>query len=165
MRFRFEHVFSAPPQTVAAALLDPRYQRSLSGIGALAERSLVLQAEGPNGRVERTVRCVLDLQLTGAARRLIGDHPPAFREHAVYDPDSLSWEWWIEPEVAAELLDARGSIELLADESGCRRIVAGELAVRVPFYGPRVEQVVVEGLRTAYDEEARLLSKWLEQPL
>lgn len=159
--FAFAHRFDADVGRVAAALLDEDYQRSLDGIEPLETRRLLDQTEQPGGLVVRRTRCVLGVDL-GAAKKFLGNAEPAWVEVATWDPGKLRWEWVILPEVAAELLSAEGAIELHADDGHTIRRVSGDVRVRVPLYGGRVEGVVVQSLERAYGEEADRLAAWLE---
>lgn len=161
MDFELSHHLPFEPGAVAAALLDGGYQASLSGIGGLKQRTVLSQEAGPDGTVVRRTRCVLDLELGGPVRRLVGDGEPAWVEEATWHPGELRWVWEVEPEIGAELLEARGAIELRAGGGGTARRVHGTVVVRVPLYGGRVESWIVDGLRRAYDEEAERLAAWL----
>ncbi len=158
--FAFSHRFDAPVGDVAAALLDEGYQRSLDGIKPLKKRELLQQVES-DGRVLRRTRCVLGTDL-GAAKRFLGDAEPAWVEEAVWDPSRRVWDWVIRPEVAADLLASAGSIALNEEGLTTIRRVSGVVKVKVPLYGGRVENMIVNNLRQTYGEEAARLAKWLE---
>lgn len=161
MRFDLAHVFSAAPQEIASALLDPSFQASLSDIGSLADRT-VLSQEEKDGRIVRRVRCVLDIDIKGPAQKFLGEADPAWVEVAEWHDEEMTWRWHVEPEVAAHLLEARGTMKITpADEGGTLRSIEGDVKVKVPFYGGKVEGWVVEGLEHAYDEEAQRLADWL----
>ena len=162
MDFAFEHWFEAPPEVVAEAILDLDYQDSLDDIDVLAGREVLHQEERTDGRVERRVRCILGIDM-GAAKRFIGDGDPAWIEEATWDPESHKWEWKIIPEVAKDLLTASGYIEIDGSEEESVRIVSGNVKVKVPLYGGKVEAIIVRGLESAYSQEAELLSDWLSK--
>ena len=161
MDFEIRHSFETDVETLSSVLLDEDYQHSLDDIAALKERKLLSQREEADGRVHRRVRCVLDIKLSGAAKRLLGDSDPAWIEEAVWHPEEHRWEWVIHPEVAEELLDANGVIHIDDSDGGTNRIVAGRVKVKVPLYGGRVEGWIVEGIEHAYDAEATRLAEWL----
>lgn len=161
MEFETSHSFDAAPVEVAAAMLDEEYQHSLSDVGQLEERKLLEQGTNRDGRVVRRVRCVLDIDLSGTAKRFIGEGDPAWVEEATWHEDRMQWDFVIEPEIAGELLDARGTIGIKAEGEGTVRTVRGNVKVRVPFYGGKVEAWIVKGLSDAYDEEAGRLEAWL----
>ena len=142
-------------------MLDEDYQNSLADVGQLEERELIEQKTDGDGRVVRRVRCVLDIDVSSTAKRFMGDGDPAWVEKATWHQDEMRWDFVIEPEVAGELLHAKGTIGIASNGSGTVRTVSGKVKVRVPFYGGKVEGWIVKGLTDAYDEEAERLEAWL----
>lgn len=160
MEFEVAHEFEAPLGQVAAAILDPAFQESLSDVGRLADRK-VLSQEEEGGHIVRRTRCVLDIDISGPAKKFIGNGDPAWIEVAVWDEDRSIWDWHIEPEVAGELLEAQGTTELKESAEGTVRVILGTVRVKVPLYGGKVEGWIIDGLESAYDEEAQRLADWL----
>ena len=164
MDFEISHDIPAPLQAVADALLDEEFQRSLSDLGALADRELLKQKQLSSGHVRREVRCVLDIQLNSTIKRFVGDGDPAWVEESEWDPETFTWTWDIHPEVGRDLLDAQGNTVLEANGADAtRRKVHGTVKVSVPLYGGKVEGIIVEGLERAYEEEAKRLKAWVER--
>jgi hypothetical protein len=161
--FEFDHSFEAAPDEVAGVLLDEEFQHSLKDVGMLEHRELLSQDDSSDGTVVRRTRCVLDLHLTGMAQKLLGNADPAWVEEATWHPDENRWDWVIHPEVAADLVDARGSIFIEPDGDGALRRVVGKLSVKVPIYGGKVEKLVVDGLEDAYRDEASRIEAWIER--
>ena len=161
--FEISHEFEASAEEVAEALLDENFQDSLHDLGSLELREVLDQQERKDGTVLRRTRCVLDVQITGAAQKFLGDQRPSWVEEAIWDPAGLTWTWTIVPEVAAELLDARGTISIEDDGEAAVRTVTGTVKVKVPLYGSKVEGWIVNGIEAAYEEEADRLADWLEQ--
>jgi hypothetical protein len=160
VEFEVVHEFEAGVDEVAATLLDHDFQASLKDIGALAGRE-VLSQEEKDGLIVRRVRCILDIDVNGVVRKFIGDSDPAWIEVGTWNPEGSTWTWVIEPEAAADMLHADGRTELLPSERGTIRKVIGNVKVRVPLYGGKVEGWIVDGLERAYDEEAVRLEEWL----
>jgi Protein of unknown function (DUF2505) len=162
MDFEIKQVVAFDRPSVAEAILDEGFQKSLADIGHLRERTLLSQEERPDGTVERRIRCVLDINVSGVAKSFIGDGDPAWVEVAIWDPETHTWDWEIEPEVAQDLLQASGRIILESDGDATNRVVEGKVKVRIPLYGGKVEGWIVDGLERAYQEEAERLNEWLE---
>lgn len=160
VRLTLAHTFDAAPDQVAKALLDPGFQSSLSDIGALAERRVLSQEKTATGAVRR-VRCVLDVEMNGVARRFLGTGDPAWVEVAVWDAAAMEWAWHVEPEVGGDLLDARGTTSLRPAGKGTEKVIEADVRVKVPLYGGKVEGWISDGLRHAYDQEADRLAAWL----
>ncbi|MDQ4064857.1 MAG: DUF2505 domain-containing protein, partial [Actinomycetota bacterium] len=129
VRFDLVHHFPVSVDDVAAALLDPEFQSSLSDIGALKERTVVSERHEGNGRVVREIRCVLALKVSGAAKSFLGDSEPAWIQEETWDPGSRTWTWVVRPEVAKELLTAHGSTLVRGDDTKAERVVTGEVKV------------------------------------
>lgn len=163
MDFEIAHEFDASAEEIAEALLDEDFQESLHDLGSLETREVLVQEERPNATVLRRTRCVLDIEVSGAAKKLLGDQPPSWIEEAIWDPTRMSWTWKILPEVAGDLLDARGSIAIEDDGEAAIRTVVGTVKVKVPLYGSKVEGWIVGGIEAAYEEEADRLADWLER--
>jgi hypothetical protein len=163
MDFSLEHSFDAPVAALADALLDRRFQDSLGPVGKLSERRVLSQEKTPAGGVVRRVHCVLGIDVSGPARKLMGDGDPAWVEEATWDPAESRWDWVIHPEVAEHLLTASGSIHVRGDDRRSTRRVTGRIKVHVPFYGGRVEGWIRDGIEAAYEEEAARLADWLAQ--
>jgi hypothetical protein len=159
--FDIAHLLPADPDTVADVLLDEDFQASLSAVGALRQREVLSQKTATNGTVTRRIRCVLGIDL-GAASKFLGDAEPAWVEEARWDPKAMLWSWTIHPEVAEELIESKGTTGVEADDGGAVRRVSGNVKVKVPIYGSKVEGRIVRGLTAAYDEEADRLHDWLE---
>lgn len=160
MRFEVEHSFAATADRLAELLLDLDFQNSLSDIGGVSKREVLLQEEDGD-EVLRHVRYVLDIQINGTARRFIGAGDPAWVEVARWHPDQMLWVWDIEPEVASELLEARGETIIGSNDDGSSRRVVGDIKVKVPLYGGKVEGWIADGLRKAYEEEALRIAEAL----
>jgi hypothetical protein len=161
MDFQFHHSVPADPEEVAEVLLDRKFQASLSQLEGLRQRK-VLSQKKEGDVIHRRIRCVLDVKVTGVAKKFLGDGDAAWVEHATWHPDEMLWRWEVEPEVGGDLLEASGTIELQPAKKGTKRLVTGKIKVRVPVYGSRVEGWVVEGLKSAYEDEAGHLTEWLE---
>jgi len=161
--FEITHSFEVHPELVAETMLDKNYQVSLRSLGRL-ERELLDQETQADGRVVRRTRCVLDIEISGMAKRLIGDGDPAWVEKAVWSEEGMLWRFTIVPEIGKELLEANGTIQIAEGEDGTQRTIEGQVRVKVPFYGSRVEGWIVEGLIDAYDQEADRLRAWIGNP-
>jgi len=161
--FEITHSFEALPSDVAQAMLDEDYQETLRSLGRL-QRELLDQRTQTDGRVVRRTRCVLDIETSGVAKRIIGEGDPAWIENAIWSQEAMLWSFTIDPEIAKELLEAKGTIQISGSADGTKRTIEGHVKVKVPLYGGRVEGWIVEGLIDAYDQEADRLRSWIGNP-
>lgn len=165
MRFRVEQRFDAPLAAVEAALLDPGFLERLAGLPALGAPEL-LSSEVDGHVVHQRVRY-----------RFAGDLAPAVT--AVVDPNRLTWveettydlivhcgEHRVVPDHYAGRLTSSYSTHLKpADDNpdATVRATDGEVRVRFPLVGGKVEKAIVAGLVSHAGLEAEVLARWLAE--
>ena len=161
MRFRLEQRFPAPVEVVEAALVDDAFLQRLGQLPDMGHPQLLEQVtEG-------------DVVRQRVRYRFAGHLSPAVT--AVVEPAKLSW-------VVESVLDRRahrGEHRIVPDHypgrlqcsyhtrlepegpASTRRVAEGELKVRFPLVGPRVERAIVTGLAHHADAEVEVLRGWL----
>ena len=163
MRFRIEQRFAHPLHRVEAAFLDPDLLRRMAELPQLGRPELLHQGrEGTS--VVRRVR-----------QRFAGDLPSAVT--AVVDPARLTWV----DESTADLATHRSDHRVVPDHYGGRlrstyvtelhddgaggtvRVTDGEVVVRFPLVGGKVERAIVSELRRYAESEAELVESWLSE--
>lgn len=81
-----------------------------------------------------------------------------------YDLDTLDGTWTIHPDYPNSKLEASGTSSLRADGDGCLRTLAGNLRIKIPLVGSRVEKAIIDGMRDHNREEAKLIAEWVQRP-
>jgi len=160
MRFEATQRYRSGADAVTAAYADPDLYPSLVGLPKLGGIE-VLSHESSSGRAALRVRF-----------RFIGHLPSAVT--AVIEPDRLTWvqetdhdleagttAFRLVPDHYPDRLKASGRFRISADGAGSRRVVKGELKVRAPLVGGRVEQAIVSGLEEYLTAEAPAVDAYL----
>ena len=160
MRFRVEQRFDSPPAVVEEALFDPGFLADLARLPKLGAPE-VLSSHADGDVVHQQVRY-----------RFTGDLAPAVT--AVVDPDRLTWvedttydrrthrgDHRIRPDHYAGRLKASYTTRVEQAGDGTRRLTEGEVVVRFPLVGGRVEKAIVSGLVEHAHLEATVLEEWL----
>lgn len=162
MQFTIAQSLVAAPADVQDMLLDPRFLAARASLPKLGG-SEVLE------RTQDAVSARLRVRM-----RFVGDLSSAVT--AVVDPAKLTWiddatfdfaqhaaRHEILPDHYPDRLSAAYDDTLTVAGEGTRRELRGELQVRVPLVGGRVERVIVEGLRDYAEGEAALLNDFLRR--
>lgn len=161
MRFTAEQRFpDASPDEVAAAFADPRLYEDYPAGDRLASPEVV--GHDVDGDI-------VELQLR---YRFTGDLSSAVR--AVVDPARLSWvertrhdlagrtaSFALHPDHYADRLRCSGSVQVVPDGAGARRIVAGDLKVKVALVGGTVERTLVADLQAHLRAETAIVEAFL----
>lgn len=165
MRFRAEQHFPAPVGAVESALLDPGFLLRLAELERLGAPEL-LDTQVDGDTVRQRVRY-----------RFAGALAPAVT--AVIDPDRLTWV----EDTAYDLGTHRGEHRIVPDHYGGRlsssyttrlepaagdpgatvRTTEGEVRVRFPLVGGKVERAIVAGIVEHAGLEAEVLARWLAE--
>ncbi|MEJ7765442.1 MAG: DUF2505 family protein [Acidimicrobiales bacterium] len=147
MRFRIEQSFSAPVERVEAALVDPAWYEAVTASEAVWAPEL-LEVEGDGGpRIGLRVRYRFRGRLNPAAARVVDPGRLSWVEVSTLQRDSHTIEMRVEPDSYADKLRFSGSIVLKPEGPVTRRGLDGEVRIRFPLVGGKVESAVVSGLR------------------
>lgn len=161
MRFTAEQRFpSSSPAEVAAAFAEPTLYDDYPDGDRLAAPEVV---------AHRVAGDVVELHLQ---YRFIGELSGAVR--AVVDPDRLTWvertthdlaagtaAFALHPDHYADRLRCTGSVQVVADGGGARRVVTGDLKVKVALVGGTVERTLVADLQDHLRQEAAIVERFL----
>ena len=101
---------------------------------------------------------VLSVDLPKEAARFIDPDDVAWTEETTWDLAARSPTVSFRPDQAAGLLRASATAVLHQDGADAVRTVRGELKVRIPLVGHKVEPVIVDGIGEHLDEEAHAVA-------
>lgn len=160
MRFRIEQRLASPPDAVQAALLDPAFLARLAELPKLGS-PVVLERRGTDPATLR-VRYAFVGEVGSAVRRVVDPDRLSWVEESTVDVAARRTTFRIVPDHYAALLSARGTITVSpAADGGSVRVAEGELAVRVPLVGGKVERAIVSGMEEHAAAEAAVLDEWI----
>ena len=66
------------------------------------------------------------------------------------------------PKVYPERFRCHGTMQLAEDGNATKRVIEGELKIKVPLFASRAEGLILPGVRTRMNREAELLDEWLK---
>ena len=157
MRFAIEHRFEVDLATFESHLNHPdllaRLRREVPG---LADRALLdARAEGPIRTWRFRVRSNEDIP--SPARKFLRPDLLSWVEESTYDDRTHAFRWRTVPDHFGEFVEASGTASLAPDgPSAVRRVIEGEVRVRVPLFAGTIESAIVLRLRRSYEAVARV---------
>ncbi|HOX46925.1 MAG TPA: DUF2505 family protein [Myxococcota bacterium] len=144
MHFQVEHTIRIPFERYYDVVLSDDFLRWAGKKMKVAERSLVRNEES-GGLLYRTVRTAWDV--SERAQRFLKAPRFELEERLVLDRARHTYTWEYAPSVWANRFSARGSGRLEQAGAHVKRVVEGEITVRVFLLGGRFERKVAERMR------------------
>lgn len=161
MRFSHRISYDAAPERVRAMLTDPTFREAVCRSMQASRQEVSVQPASAAGSADADAAVVVDQ--TQPARGI-----PSFASRFVGDEIRIvQRESWAgtSAELAIEIPGKPGTfagrIELAASGAGTVESVTGELGVRVPLVGAKLESVVAELFTAALRAEERVGADWL----
>lgn len=165
MHFEIAHEFDIPLDALELAVISPSLVDKFGvtvhklgvGIQNITERARSLKS----GVLERTWHYQASLKIPTFARGYITPEMCAWDEQSVYEMSKHRGRWTIVPNVKPEwrkYFAATGSYEIQELGGGrSRRVVQGELELRVRVVRQVAERLIVGEVRKAFEAEAATL--------
>lgn len=164
MQFRATHVFAGISAAAFEALyFDEAFNDALCRHARLKRTLVSLTRDG--NVLRRAVRIVPERTLPAPAAKLLGTEHFGYVEHVSYTYGALRGSWRIEPAVLADKVKSAGTLhfEPEPEADGVRRVVAGDVAVKIFGLGGTIERFVVADVQKSYDEAATFTAQYLTQ--
>ena len=160
MRFRITQRIDAPLAAVEDALLDPAFLDNLGELPKLG-RPQLLGIEEAGDTVRRRIRYGFAGQLSSAVTAVVDPAKLTWVEDSTADRRTHRTTFRIVPDHYADRLTASGTFVLEPNGTGTRRTAEGDLRVRFPLVGGRVEKAIVSGMEEYAAAEAGAIASWV----
>lgn len=129
----------------------------------LKERKLVDKRVDDDGKVHRRVRMVPAIELPGPIRKIVGDREISYDEVSVFDPSTHSVRYQIES-AAQDRVSVGGEIQFTEESgSGVRRVIDGEIQVKVFGLGTVIERFIESETQKSYARISNFMQTWLDE--
>ncbi len=160
MRFEVTQRFAAPVADVLAAYTDPAFYEQLVGLPKVGEPE-VLDKRVDGDRVVLRVHYRFTADLPSAATRVIDPKRLTWVEETTYDLAAATSRSRLLPDHYPDRLTASASASFTAAGDGTVRRIDGDLKVRMPLVGGKVEGAIVSGLKEHLADEAKVAERFL----
>jgi hypothetical protein len=163
VRFHLEQPLPASAEQVVDVLVDQAFLASLSELAKLG-RPEVLEQRVEGTTLHQRVRYHFTGSLSPAVTSVVDPKKLVWVDETTYDRAAGTATFRILPEHYADRLTAGGSYRFVATgPTSCTRTADGDLKVRFPFVGGKVERAIVSGLEEHITHESALVRRWLER--
>jgi hypothetical protein len=165
MRFELVQRLNAPIDVVEDTLVDPDFIEELGRLPKLGQPQLLEQRD-TGETVWQRVRYAFTGNLSSAARAIIDPAKLTWVEESTQDRRTHTTSITIRPDYYGGMFESSGSITLQSEPSDQTtvRTAIGDVIIRMPIVGPRVEAAIISGLREHAELEAETLNRWVASP-
>lgn len=161
LKIDIRHDFPCDCETYWRSFTDPAFIARMESLTNM-ERTVLSEETLDDGTVKRLQRFQTQVNLPAPAAMALGIKQLYYDQESLTDAARFHVGWKVIPPAIPEKIKAAGTLVVEATDTGCRRIVEGDVRVTIPMMGNRIETMVVEMLGKSYDASARLRLKWLE---
>lgn len=163
MRFDIEQQFTAPPEAVARIYTERRFYDLLGDLPKLG-RPEVLDRREEGAVVHLAVRFRFTGNLASAVTKVVDPAKLTWVEESVHDLERLTRTFRLKPDHYPDRLRSEGAARYEpTDDGGTRRLTEGDLSVKVPLVGRKVEAAIVSGLEDHLGAEVEVVEQLLRE--
>jgi hypothetical protein len=161
MRFQLEQHIAAPVDAVVAAFVDPAFYESFEALPNLGRPEL-LSREERGAVIRMRVRYRFTGHLNSAVKAAIDPQKLTWVEEADHDLESRSVSFRMIADHYADRFRSSGTYRFVpAGDDATVRNCAGDVEIRMPLVGRRVEGAIVSGLQEHLEAETGLVERFV----
>jgi hypothetical protein len=159
MNFSFVHEFDIDPQGFWDLFFSEPYEEDLYKRLRMRSRT-VLERKDEGNILKRTQRMEPPMNIPSWASSVVKE--TGYTEYDVLDKKASRMEVRIEPAMMKDRFHITSWFQVTPAGPGrCRREYAGEIKISVPLLGGKLEKLMVDQLREAYDTAAQVTREWV----
>lgn len=156
MKFRIELSYDAPPADVFAMLSDPAFRERVCEAQHTVSHDVTVEMAGAGMTV--TVETVQNTAgLPSIAKKIVGDTTRAILTETWKDGSGGT----VSITAPGKPTGATGTVRLVEAGSGATEVVELDVKVKVPLIGGKLEQLMADTIKEAYDVELTVGRDWL----
>lgn len=161
MRFELKHTFDCDAQTLWSITEDPEFERRLGEASNSRRETVELRVEG--GERYARKRITVDRDLPPAMQKAIGSKQISYDQETWRPVDGNKLRWRIDPQVLKGRFVGEGTTRVRDLGGRCERIISGDLQVKVPLVGKKMEKRLVDDVSASYERAAAIVRDMLAE--
>ncbi len=162
MKLKMINEFSCSPELLWEIFEDPEFDRRLEEETGV--RREVLEAREEDGGVlYKKLRCISLKELPAMMKKALGTEHLEFEQENHLDLQKSELRWVVNTPFLSDRVDAGGTTRVEATENGSRRVVTGEIVIRLPVVGKKMEQRLGGNIEESYQKAAAIAAKMVEE--
>lgn len=161
MKFKCDHRFRNITLAQYEALyFDEAFNEALCKSVNL--QRTVLKLDRSPQRIHREVKVSPDRDVPAPVAKIIGSSKLEYTEHVDYTFGSFHGTWVTISSVLTDKVDTRGTMAFSADGTGVRRVIDGDINVKIFAVGGIIEKFIVADVEKSFENAAAFTQKWID---
>ncbi len=161
MRLVMNQPFPCSPEELTPIFDSPAFHERMAQRSAVV-RELIEERDESDASVSRW-RVTAKREIPAAMAKMIGSKHIVYEQESRRDKASGVLHWTITPMVLADKFSGAGTTIVRATAGGCERVIEGELTVKVPLLGKKMEGKLVENVQESYAKAAEIALELLQE--
>lgn len=141
MKLYVESLLPVDPATAWSLFESSEFEQRLEAKTNLKCEVLESRDEG-NGTFRR-LRYTSGTELPTMVAKALGSKNLTYEQHNRFDRSTGTMQWTVQLPVAADRVSVSGTTSITAHDGGSKRVVDGEIVVRMRLIGGQIEKAVV----------------------
>jgi hypothetical protein len=158
MRFDIAQEFDCTPDEFWAVFFDEEYNTEL--YRRLKSRRTVVRSDDQGDRVDREIKIELGHSVPGFVEKLLSG-PLGYIERSTFHKTRKKLDVRVDVPVAGGRVAITGDFDVAAVGAKTRRRWAGDIAVKVPLVGGKVESILVDNMVKDYETASAVTRDWI----
>ncbi len=160
MNFEIVQDIRATVEAVDLTLIDPEFLVRMAELPKLGAAT-VLEQQRDNDVMVQDVRYLFQAELSRAVTRVVDPNLLTWVERSTCNLTTHETDCEIRPDHYDGLLAGHYRSTIVDASSGTRRTLTGEIKVRMPLVGGKVERAIIGGLEENAMAQIALIENWL----
>ena len=162
--FRLEHVFPEISVDLFEKYLNhPELNKMLAKMPSFRSRDLVEEKKDSSGEIVWKFKVVAGGEIPPAVSKVLSPDMFSWWENSKFLPKEHAIHFSIEPIAANGKFAGNGQWKLSKNGKGTKRVIEGEMSVKIPFLGKIVETFLVNELKKNYEVEPQIQAQFYEK--
>ena len=124
----------------------------------------VQKREDDGKRLARVVKVApRDREIPGPLQKILGSSRIEYSEHVNYEWGTYRGTWKTISSIMTDKIESSGSFRFDQNSDGVKRIVEGEIKVKMFGVGGVVERFIVSDIEKSYEQASDFTRRWIAQ--
>ncbi|OGQ79636.1 MAG: hypothetical protein A2289_10380 [Deltaproteobacteria bacterium RIFOXYA12_FULL_58_15] len=123
----------------------------------------LIKREEKDGKLERVVRVSPDREIPKPVAKVIGSNRIEYTEYVQYEYGKHLAKWYTKSSVLSDKVETHGEVRFAEVPGGVKRILNGEITVKIFGVGKIIEKFVAADIERGYEDAAKFTQQWIDK--